>query len=320
VQPQLAAPVPAPNTPQGAAAAAVQQQQQQFQQLRQQRRERVDEGGRRIIEEPGRIIVREHNTVIIQHDETERFRRIGRDVREERRGGERFLFVPRPGGVQVVSVVDDSGHLLRRFRRGPDGREVVLIDNGPPDRFRRREYFVELAPPRIVIPAAKYVVNMERASAPDLIEALVSPPLEPLERAYTLDEIRYSYGLRARMRSIDLDTITFEFNSWEVTPDQVGRLEAAAAAIRDVIARNPNEVFLIEGHTDAVGSDEDNLSLSDRRAEAVAVVLTENFQIPAENLTTQGYGKQFLKIQTPAAERQNRRVTVRRITPLLAGR
>jgi outer membrane protein OmpA-like peptidoglycan-associated protein len=71
------------------------------------------------------------------------------------------------------------------------------------------------------------------------------------------------------------------------------------------------------GHTDAVGSDIDNLSLSDRRAEAVASVLTQDFGIPLENLTTQGYGEQHLKVRTDGPERQNRRVTVRRITPLL---
>ena len=76
-------------------------------------------------------------------------------------------------------------------------------------------------------------------------------------------------------------------------------------------------MFLIEGHTDAVGNDTDNLSLSDRRAEAVAELLTSQFQVPAENLTSQGYGEQYLKIPTQEPERQNRRVTVRRITPLL---
>jgi outer membrane protein OmpA-like peptidoglycan-associated protein len=49
------------------------------------------------------------------------------------------------------------------------------------------------------------------------------------------------------------------------------------------------------------------------------VALTERFQVPAENLTTQGYGEQYLKVPTQAAEVQNRRVTVRRITPLLTG-
>ncbi|MCB1993724.1 MAG: OmpA family protein, partial [Geminicoccaceae bacterium] len=74
-----------------------------------------------------------------------------------------------------------------------------------------------------------------------------------------------------------------------------------------------------EGHTDAVGSDIDNLSLSDRRAESVAQVLTEVFHVPPENLTSQGYGEQYLKVPTQGAERANRRSTIRRITPLLTG-
>ena len=41
------------------------------------------------------------------------------------------------------------------------------------------------------------------------------------------------------------------------------------------------------------------------------------FSVPAENLTTQGYGEQYLKINTQEPARENRRVTVRRITPLL---
>ncbi len=62
----------------------------------------------------------------------------------------------------------------------------------------------------------------------------------------------------------------------------------------------------------------DNLSLSDRRAEAVANVLTDHYGIPPENLVTQGYGESYLKVRTERAERANRRVTVRRITPLLS--
>jgi outer membrane protein OmpA-like peptidoglycan-associated protein len=33
---------------------------------------------------------------------------------------------------------------------------------------------------------------------------------------------------------------------------------------------------------------------------------------------TQGYGEQYLKVPTEEPERENRRVTVRRITPLVA--
>src|SRR5581483_4484450 len=149
--------------------------------------------------------------------------------------------------------------------------------------------------------------------------ALMAPPVEPITRAYTLDEIRYSPSLRDRMPRVDIDTLTFDTGSWEIRPDQMPRLQVIADGIRRAIEANPQEVFLIEGHTDAVGNDVDTLSLSDRRAEAVAVALTEQFQIPPENLTTQGYGEQYLKIPTDGPERRNRRVTVRRITPLLQG-
>ena len=132
-------------------------------------------------------------------------------------------------------------------------------------------------------------------------------------------EIRYNAALRDRMRRVDIDTVTFDTGSWEVAPDQARRLQVIADAILQAINQNQAEMFQIEGYTDAVGDEVDNLSLSDRRAEAVAQVLTEQFNVPPENLTTQGYGEQFLKVPTDGPERRNRRVTVRRITPLLNG-
>jgi outer membrane protein OmpA-like peptidoglycan-associated protein len=45
--------------------------------------------------------------------------------------------------------------------------------------------------------------------------------------------------------------------------------------------------------------------------------LSQNFDIPPENLVTEGYGEQYLKVETEEPERANRRVTVRRLTPLL---
>ena len=93
-----------------------------------------------------------------------------------------------------------------------------------------------------------------------------------------------------------------------------------ARAILRVLRDNPDAVFLIEGHTDKVGSDEDNLSLSDRRAQAVAEILSETFGVPPENLVTQGYGEQYPKVNTLGAEPRNRRVSVRNVTGLMAER
>ncbi|MFN2332468.1 MAG: OmpA family protein [Halomonas sp.] len=71
---------------------------------------------------------------------------------------------------------------------------------------------------------------------------------------------------------------------------------------------------------DRVGSDVTNLGLSDRRAEAVALALTEYFAIPPENLIVQGYGERYLKVDTQGPSQLNRRASVRRITPLIDAR
>ncbi|MGA0598610.1 OmpA family protein, partial [Enterovirga sp. CN4-39] len=285
-----------------------------------ERRREVQEDGRTVIQEPGRVIVRDRDRVFIRHDEAERFEELGRS-RRERRGSETVTIVERPGGGEVITVVDEDGRLVRRIRRTPEGREVVIIDNSFAGPRRRAVYeeVVELPPPPMRIPRERYIVEAEEAPPELIYETLSAPPLEPIRERYTLDQVRYSPALRARMRSVDLNTVNFETGSWEVSPDQAGRLSVIAQAINRALAQDPQEVFLIEGHTDAVGSDIDNLSLSDRRAQSVAELLTRAYRVPPENLTTQGYGEQHLKVNTQDASRENRRVTVRRITPLLQG-
>ncbi len=119
------------------------------------------------------------------------------------------------------------------------------------------------------------------------------------------------------MPEIDLNAITFETGSAAIQPDQASSLSRIGEVMRSYIDENPREVFLIEGHTDAVGSAAANLALSDRRAESVALALTEYFDVPPENMVVQGYGEEFLRVPTDGPERENRRAAVRRITDLL---
>lgn len=314
-----------------------------FDNLRKSRTEKV-EGNRTFIKEGDRTIVKQNNRYVIQHDERERLRRVNPNARFERgKGGRNIAVIDRPGNVKIYSETDSNGHLIRRYRRGPDGRDVMIIDN------RRRRHgghhrgpsgkdiatgigigigvaagaailnsVLDVPPPRVRIPRDQYIVEYDGASDEDVYDALSAPPVEELSDRYTLDEVRATATLRDRMRRVDLDDVTFEFGSWEVDPSEYSKLERVARAMKRVIRRNPNEVFMIEGYTDAVGSPEDNLSLSDRRAESVAEVLSEEFEVPFENLVTQGYGEDYLKVQTEQPERLNRRVAVRRITPLLA--
>lgn len=278
-------------------------------------RQEVRQGNQLLIREPGRTIVQENNHTIIRHNEVDRFAVDARDVHVERRGNETVTIVVRPGGLQIIDFTDPDGHLLRRMRRDADGREVVIIDNSF-SGGRPEPEFLDLPAPVIRIPLDRYIIDADSAPPPAIYAILVAAPIERLDRRYTLDQVRYNEPLRAFMPRVDLE-MNFDTGSWQLTPDQVDKLSVIADGLNRAIARNPREVFLVEGYTDAVGSDIDNLSLSDRRAESAAVALTEAFHVPAENLVTQGYGKQFLKVQTSGPERANRRVAVQRITPLI---
>src|SRR5258707_7165306 len=283
-------------------------------------RRETQEGGRTVITEPGRIIIRDPGgQAFIRHNEVDRFRYGARDIRTQQVGNDTRTIVVRPDGTQIITENDRDGKLLRRIRRDERGREIIIIDNSYRDPRAVGGFYVDLPPPVLRIPYNRYIVDADEAP-PDLIyDTMIAPPVERVQRRYSLDEIRYSPSVRQLMPSIDINSITFETGSWEIPPDQAAKLQGIADGLNRAIAANPRAVFLIEGHTDAVGSDVDNLSLSDRRAESAAQLLTQQFQVPAENLTSQGYGEQYLKEQTDGPSRINRRVTVRNITPLLNG-
>lgn len=296
--------------------------------LKTQRIQKTDAAGRTLFIEPGnRTIIKKDNRLIIHRDESKTLSALRPDARTMRlpNGITQSVYI-RPDGIRVYSEFDSAGRLIRRYGRRPGGPDIVYLDNR---KFYRNlaigvgvgivgaGLLLALSPPVHALPPQRYIVDYDRASDDDLYEAIVAPPVVRLERAYSLDEIRYNQALRDRMRRIDVDSITFDTGSFEITENQYGKLERMAKVIARAIEKNPAEMFLIEGHTDAVGSEDDNLTLSDRRAEAVARVLTEYYNIPMENLTTQGYGEQNLKVNTQEAERSNRRVAFRRIGPLL---
>lgn len=240
------------------------------------------------------------------------------DVRQLENGRTQTI-VTRADGVSIVTTRDRFGNIIRRIKRLPNGTDILLIDNRFPQGYdpRRPPILIDVRPVRINMPRERYIVDLGRASYEDIRGALIAPPVEPIQRAYTLDEVLWNEGVRAYAPRIDLDTISFEFGSSTIGTDQMQALDQLGRAMEDVLAEQPDEVYLIEGHTDAVGSDEDNLILSDERAEAVATALSQNYDIPPENLITQGYGEQYLKVNTEGPERANRRATVRRVTELL---
>ncbi len=148
-------------------------------------------------------------------------------------------------------------------------------------------------------------------------DVLIAPPRERIQRRYTVDEITTQPELRRAVPRLEIDTIHFGFGESIVREEEVRNLDRIGSVIEKILKRYPREVFLIEGHTDAVGSDVSNLYLSRARAEAVKQALVTYYDIPAQNMRTTGLGERFLKIQTQDAEAENRRVSISRVTQFI---
>ena len=98
-----------------------------------------------------------------------------------------------------------------------------------------------------------------------------------------------------------------------MTRSRLSRPTTGDAAVLDEAATtlkaNPNVTIDVNGYCDAIGGEEYNLRLSDRRASAVVDYLV-NQGVPASRLVPHGYGKTNFVApnETPEGRAQNRRV------------
>ena len=101
--------------------------------------------------------------------------------------------------------------------------------------------------------------------------------------------------------------IYFNFNKADVKPAMQLQLTKIAQALKTV----PDQTLLIEGHTDSIGSNEYNQSLSESRAQSVQQILLDG-GIAAERMEIKGYGesKPIADNDTPSGQAQNRRVEI----------
>ena len=223
--------------------------------------------------------------------------------------GSTLTVLDRPDGTQIITVRDATGRVLRRDRVDVNGRRFPIIDD---TRTYEPVQVSRLPQPRV------RELRFVDGTDPAMIRALLDEAEQPdLGRSFSLAQVRDIRQLRGLAPELTTDPITFASASSAISPEQAGRLARLAELMRSMIADNPREVFLIEGHTDAVGGAAYNLALSDRRAESVALALSGIFGVPPENMVVQGYGESDLKVATTQDEPQNRRVALRRITWLV---
>ncbi len=108
---------------------------------------------------------------------------------------------------------------------------------------------------------------------------------------------------------ISLDSsVLFDTGKYELKDSATAALEEALAPIDNA----PGVKLTVEGHTDNVGSDEDNQVLSENRAASVAAFLVEHGGFAADAVDTRAYGESrpIATNDTDEGRQKNRRVEI----------
>lgn len=102
--------------------------------------------------------------------------------------------------------------------------------------------------------------------------------------------------------------LNFDFGKSELKPEH----QALLGALQRAINQFPDSNIVVEGHTDSFGSDASNLTLSQKRAEAVQQYLLENTPVSPGNLTALGYGESrpVSNNESEEGRKRNRRIDV----------
>ncbi len=134
--------------------------------------------------------------------------------------------------------------------------------------------------------------------APKIIEPPPSPPSLPPAPAPAV--------LKRKIDELLIgNTITFRINSALLLPEGKTILNSVATILQE----DPTVAFEVGGHTDNIGPEHSNWTLSEQRAKAVVEYLISK-GIAAERLTPQGYGasRPIAESATDEGRWQNRRI------------
>lgn len=141
---------------------------------------------------------------------------------------------------------------------------------------------------------------LKNATTNDLLEKLAPADEQPRTRSLA------NRNIVPQSKSVDL-VIQFDLDSAKLKPDSMPLLTSLVEAMKN--DRLAAISFKVEGHTDAQGSEQYNLKLSQRRAESVMAYLTSH-GVDKSRLTSEGKG--FSELLTPKKPKaaENRRVRI----------
>ena len=137
---------------------------------------------------------------------------------------------------------------------------------------------------RILTVVALALSSVAAADAPVFVE-----PPHPETLARLLFEPRYRSSDGAPEENLFAMRIQFEFDSTAVVPESLPLLDSVGEMM--MLPQVEGRAIIVEGHTDARGTEAYNEGLSQRRAAAVKRYLADSFGIDESRLVVNGKGE-----------------------------
>lgn len=220
-------------------------------------------------------------------------------------GGNDIFRVPLSEALRPKPVVLMSGRVIDAKTKQPveadiivetlkNGREVAIGHSNP-----------ETGAYRVSLPAGElygfHAVAPGYTSVDENIDLLLQDHYEELTRDLQLVPLEAG-------QSVSLNNIFFETGKWKLRPQSFAQLDRVVALLKD----NPDMTITVTGHTDDVGTEQMNKTLSEKRAQAVVAYLVKQ-GIKSRRLAARGLGESHPEMPNTSSEArsQNRRVEFR---------
>ena len=135
--------------------------------------------------------------------------------------------------------------------------------------------------------------------------------LDNIEKANKLEEAINNASIKVTKVdagiSLNIEDFLFEVNSYELTPEGVESLKVIAEQIKDGY---PDNIIIVNGHTDSTGSLQYNQRLSENRAKTIVDILKGS--LDEKNLSYEGkaFSEPIATNKTKKGRAKNRRVEI----------
>lgn len=225
------------------------------------------------------------------------------------------------GSTRLVYLQVESGFVKNTVRRSLSGT-LNLVEQGPetlPMLVNGREVTLNVLHGKGQLGDGEGMVDAEYFVLADDDNPIV---LKARVGDETMEAVRIEYPVAddaqnsmeqqlARGETVEVHSVYFAFGSATIRPESARTLQEIAG----ILEQHTDWRLQIDGHTDAVGSDAANLTLSQARAAAVKTALVDQYHIGAARLTTAGYGESQPQDSNDSAEGRshNRRVELRKL-------